>query len=97
MAMVSWLALKQGQMSKPLAWVGIAIGLAGILTTIPALSGLVDFFGLDGDLTAVSTDLTEPPAAASPAVPPAPSAASAASIAAAASLSAASAMCLVLA
>lgn len=58
---------------------------------------VVDFFGLDGDLTAVSTDLTDPPAAASPAVPPAPSAASAASIAAAASLSAASAMCLVLA
>ena len=46
MAMVSWLALKQGQMSKPLAWVGIAVGLSGILTTIPALSGLVDFFGL---------------------------------------------------
>jgi hypothetical protein len=46
MAMVSWLAMRSAQMPKPLAWLGIALGLVGIASLIPSLGDLVDIFGL---------------------------------------------------
>ena len=46
MAMVSWLAMRTGQMPKVLAWLGIALGLVGIATIVPSLGDLVDIFGL---------------------------------------------------
>lgn len=43
---LSWAALRSGKLSKPLNWFGFFIGIAGILTVVPALHGLVEVFGL---------------------------------------------------
>jgi hypothetical protein len=43
---VSWIALRSGNLSKPLNWLGFLIGVAGILSIVPAWNVLVDIFGL---------------------------------------------------
>jgi hypothetical protein len=43
---ISWAALRAGEFPKALNYFGAAIGLAGILTIIPALEMLTDVFGL---------------------------------------------------
>lgn len=44
--LISWAALQSGGLPKALNYVGLLIGILGILTVIPALSFLVDLFGL---------------------------------------------------
>ena len=44
--LISWAALRAGGLPKALNYLGIAIGLAGILTVIPILDALTDVFGL---------------------------------------------------
>ena len=46
MGMVSWLFLRQALISKPLAWIGIALGLVGMASLVPALGEIVDLFGI---------------------------------------------------
>lgn len=43
---VSWAALHGDRLSKPLNWFGLLIGIAGILTVVPALGAFVGVFGL---------------------------------------------------
>ena len=44
--LVSWSALRSGGLPKALNYLGVLIGVAGILTVIPALDALIDVFGL---------------------------------------------------
>ncbi|MCP5099621.1 MAG: hypothetical protein GY943_29050, partial [Chloroflexi bacterium] len=44
--LVSWAALRGGVFSKALNYLGMGIGVAGILTVVPALEVLTDVFGL---------------------------------------------------
>ena len=44
--LVSWAALQTGGLSKALNYLGVVIGVAGILSAIPALGMLTDIFGL---------------------------------------------------
>ena len=44
--LVSWAALRSGIFPKALNYLGVVIGVAGILSTIPALVMLTDVFGL---------------------------------------------------
>ena len=44
--LVSVAALRTGGLSKPLAWLGLAIGAAGVLSVVPALGDLAYGFGL---------------------------------------------------
>jgi hypothetical protein len=44
--LVSWAALQTGQFPKALNYLGLVIGLAGILTLVPALGDLAAVFGL---------------------------------------------------
>jgi len=44
--LVSWAALRGGALPKALNYLGVAIGVAGILTVVPALDVLTDVFGL---------------------------------------------------
>ncbi|UHQ53646.1 DUF4386 family protein [Microbulbifer sp. YPW16] len=44
--LLSWAALKQGALPRPLNVIGLLVGLAGILTAIPGLGGLGALFGL---------------------------------------------------
>jgi hypothetical protein len=44
--LVSWAALQAGRLSKVLNYLGLVIGVAGILSAIPALGMLTDIFGL---------------------------------------------------
>ncbi|MCP4419844.1 MAG: DUF4386 family protein [Chloroflexi bacterium] len=44
--LVSWAALRGGVFPKALNYFGAAIGVAGILTVVPALEVLTDVFGL---------------------------------------------------
>ena len=40
MLLISWVALKTGKLSKALNYIGLVIGLAGIITVVPALGEL---------------------------------------------------------
>ncbi len=44
--LVSWAALQAGALSKALNYLGVAIGMAGILSAVPALGELASVFGL---------------------------------------------------
>lgn len=44
--LVSWVALQTGRLSKPLNWLGIVVGAAGILTLVPTLDVMESVFGL---------------------------------------------------
>ena len=44
--LVSWAALRSGIFPKALNYLGVVIGVAGVLSTIPALVMLTDVFGL---------------------------------------------------
>jgi Domain of unknown function (DUF4386) len=44
--LVSWAALRAGELPKALNYLGMAIGVAGIVTVVPALSEAGSFFGL---------------------------------------------------
>ncbi len=44
--LISWAALRAGEFPKLLNYLGAAIGVVGILSTVPALSMLTDVFGL---------------------------------------------------
>ncbi|WP_237057347.1 DUF4386 family protein [Microbulbifer sediminum] len=44
--LLSWAALRQGALSRPLNAIGLLVGLIGILTVIPGLGGLGALFGL---------------------------------------------------
>jgi hypothetical protein len=44
--LVSWAALRAGELPRVLNYVGVAVAAAGILSAIPALSDLTDVFGL---------------------------------------------------
>lgn len=44
--LLSWAALRSDQLPKTLNYLGVAVGLAGILTVVPAFSVLMDVFGL---------------------------------------------------
>ncbi len=46
MLLVSWAALQAGELPKALNYLGVVIGVVGILTVIPALGMLTDVFGL---------------------------------------------------
>jgi hypothetical protein len=46
MLLVSWAALRAGEFPKVLNYLGLVIGVLGILTIIPALEALTDVFGL---------------------------------------------------
>lgn len=46
MALASYIALRQGLLPVAAAWLGYGIGLAGVLTVIPAFAPLVNIFGL---------------------------------------------------
>jgi fumarate reductase subunit D len=48
MALASWAALRAGMLPRLLTYLGIGVGVAGILSVVPALAGLVDVFGLGG-------------------------------------------------
>ena len=45
-SLVSWAALRTGMLPRLLTYLGIGLGVAGILSVIPSLAGLVDVFGL---------------------------------------------------
>ena len=45
-SLVSWAALRAGMLPRLLTYLGIGLGVAGILSVIPSLAGLVDVFGL---------------------------------------------------
>jgi hypothetical protein len=44
--LVSWAALRTGGLPKALNYLGVVIGLAGVLTVVPAFHVLTDIFGL---------------------------------------------------
>ena len=44
--LISWIALRQGQFPKILNYLGLVVGVAGILTIVPALEDLTAVFGL---------------------------------------------------
>jgi hypothetical protein len=44
--LLSWAALRAGKLPKALNYVGALVGLAGILTVVPAFGVLMDVFGL---------------------------------------------------
>ena len=44
--LLSWAALKGGSLPKVLNYLGVLVGLAGILTVVPAFDVLMDVFGL---------------------------------------------------
>ena len=44
--LLSWAALRAGKLSKVLNSLGVLVGLAGILTVVPAFDVLMDVFGL---------------------------------------------------
>ena len=44
--LVSWAALRGGTLPKALNYLGVAIGVAGLLTVIPALEMMAFVFGL---------------------------------------------------
>ena len=44
--LVSWAALRVGELPKVLNYLGVVIGVAGILSAVPPLGGLTDVFGL---------------------------------------------------
>ena len=44
--LLSWAALRAGKLPKVLNYLGVLIGLAGILTVVPAFDVLMDVFGL---------------------------------------------------
>ena len=44
--LLSWAALRAGKLSKVLNYLGVLVGLAGILTVVPAFDVLMDVFGL---------------------------------------------------
>ena len=44
--LLSWAALRAGNLPKMLNYIGVLIGLAGILTVVPAFDVLMDVFGL---------------------------------------------------
>jgi len=44
--LLSWAALRAGNLPKALNYLGVLVGLAGILTVVPAFDVLMDVFGL---------------------------------------------------
>jgi len=44
--LLSWAALRGGSLPKVLNYIGVLVGLAGILTVVPAFDVLMDVFGL---------------------------------------------------
>ncbi len=44
--LLSWAALRAGNLPKMLNYIGVLVGLAGILTVVPAFDVLMDAFGL---------------------------------------------------
>ncbi len=44
--LVSWAALRFGELPKFLNYLGVLVGLVGIISTIPGLSDLVGIFGM---------------------------------------------------
>ena len=44
--LLSWAALRAGKLPKALNYLGVLVGLAGILTVVPAFDVLMDVFGL---------------------------------------------------
>ncbi len=46
MLLLSWAALRAGELPKVLNYLGVVIGMVGILTIVPALEALTDVFGL---------------------------------------------------
>ncbi len=44
--LLSWAALSAGKLPKVLNYIGVLVGLAGILTVVPAFDVLMDVFGL---------------------------------------------------
>ena len=44
--LLSWAALRTGKLAKVLNYLGVLVGLAGILTVVPAFDVLMDVFGL---------------------------------------------------
>jgi hypothetical protein len=44
--LVSWAALRAGGLPRALNYLGVVIGVAGILSAVPPLGGLTDVFGL---------------------------------------------------
>ena len=44
--LLSWAALRSGKLPKVLNYLGVLVGLAGILTVVPAFELLMDVFGL---------------------------------------------------
>lgn len=44
--LLSWAALRAGELPKGLNYIGVLVGLAGILTAVPTLNVLMDVFGL---------------------------------------------------
>ena len=44
--LLSWAALSAGKLPKVLNYIGVLVGLAGILTVVPAFNVLMDVFGL---------------------------------------------------
>lgn len=44
--LVSWAALRAGELPRALNYLGVVIGVVGILTVVPALEVLTDVFGL---------------------------------------------------
>ena len=44
--LLSWAALKGSSLPKALNYLGVLVGLAGILTVVPAFTALTDVFGL---------------------------------------------------
>lgn len=46
MLLASWIAIRDGALPKPLGYLGLAIGIVGILTVVPSLAELAAIFGL---------------------------------------------------
>ena len=44
--MLTWAALRTGKLPKALNYLGVLVGLAGILTVVPSFDVLMDVFGL---------------------------------------------------
>jgi hypothetical protein len=44
--LISWVALKSGAFARPLCWLGVAVGVVGLLSVIPALNDAGYAFGL---------------------------------------------------